>query len=320
MNDNPKVCIVDDNKVNIDLIKAQLKPFNFNIITALDGEEALSKITSELPDLVILDLMMPRVSGYEVCKAIKENQATQFIPIIVVTALQELDDKLKAIELGADDFLVKPFNKLELTTRIRSLLKIKAMHDDLDTSESILVSLAHALEAKDKYTHGHSDRVSALAMELARELNLSLKQIEIVRRGGLLHDIGKIGIREEILYKPGKLSIEEFEIIKSHPSLGYEICKPLKSLKDLLPCIRSHHERIDGKGYPDGLKAGEIPIEGMVIGVADAFDAMTTDRPYRTGMPIESALAIFEKEIHSGQWNPEIVTVFIQMIRKKNGT
>lgn len=318
MNDRAKICIVDDNRVNVDLIKAQLKPFNFDIIAAYDGEEALLTINREMPDLVILDLMMPRVSGYEVCRSIKQNEHTRFIPVIVVTALQELDDKIKAIELGADDFLVKPFNKLELTTRIKSLLKIKAMHDDLDTSESILVSLARALEAKDKYTHGHSDRVSELATELARRLGLSARQIEIIRRGGLLHDIGKIGIREEVLYKPGKLDAEEYELIKTHPALGFDICKPLKSLRDLLPCIRSHHERIDGKGYPDGLSGDEIPIEGMVIGVADAFDAMTTDRPYRKGMAITQALTIFEKEINSGQWNANIVETFIAMIKERH--
>lgn len=309
-----RILIVDDNRVNIELLKAQLKPNNYNIDTALDGEEALSKIARDRPDLVLLDLMMPKISGYEVCRSMKQNKETQFIPVIVITALQELDDKLKAIELGADDFLVKPFNKLELTTRIKSLLRMKALYDELETSENILISLAAALEAKDIYTKGHSERVSQYGTMLAKVIELSPRDTELIRKGGLLHDIGKIGIREDILLKPGKLTKEEMEHVRSHPLRGFEICQPLKSLEDALPCIRSHHERYDGGGYPDGLKGDEVPIKGMVLAVADAYDAMTTDRPYRKAMPKETALKIFADEINSGQWDPKVVKVFLKII------
>lgn len=312
----PVILIVDDNKVNIELLKAQLKPYNYSIDTAFDGEEALSKIAQTPPDMVLLDLMMPKISGYEVCKWIKQNKATQFIPVIVITALQELDDKLKAIELGADDFLVKPFNKLELITRIKSLLRMKELHDDLDTSENILYSLVEALEAKDIYTRGHSERVAKYSVEIAKRLGLSIREIEIIRRGGLLHDIGKIGVREDILLKPSRLTDEEMEHVRSHPKRGYEICQPLKSLEDVLSCIRSHHERYDGGGYPDGLKGNDIPMHGMILAVADSFDAMTTDRPYREAIPIETAKKILEDEIDSGQWNAKIVRMFLQILKK----
>ena len=311
----PRILIVDDNRVNVELIKAQLKPYRYDIEVAYDGEEALSKIASDPPDMLLLDLMMPKISGYEVCRSIKQNKDTQFIPVIVITALQELDDKLKAIELGADDFLVKPFNKLELTTRIKSLLKMKALHDDLDTSESILFSLVAALEAKDGYTSGHSERVSALAIKLAKELGLPPKEIEVIRKGGLLHDIGKIGVREEILLKPGALTPEEMEHICTHPKRGFDICLPLKSLEGALPCIRSHHERFDGSGYPDKLKGDEIPRKGMIMAVADAFDAMTSSRPYRKALSKDDAMKIIEKELSSGQWNPDIAGTFLEMMR-----
>lgn len=310
----PKILIVDDNKVNIELLRAQLKPYNYSIDIALDGEEALAKIAKSAPDMVLLDLMMPKISGYEVCRAVKQNKATQFIPVIVITALQELDDKLKAIELGADDFLVKPFNKLELITRIKSLLRMKELHDDLDTSESILFSLAEALEAKDIYTRGHSERVSKYSVQIAQLMNLPSKEIEILKKGGLLHDIGKIGVREDILLKPGRLTDEEMEHVRSHPKRGFEICQRLKSLEDALTCIRYHHERYDGSGYPDGLKGNQIPIFGQILAVADSFDAMTTNRPYRKALSDETAIKIFEDEINSGQWNPDIVRIFLKSL------
>lgn len=314
MDQQPKILIVDDNKVNVELLRTQLKHYNYELDTAYDGEEALDKIQTNRPDLVLLDLMMPKISGFEICKQIKHNKDTQFIPVIVITALQELDDKLKAIELGADDFLVKPINRLELITRIKSLLHMKFLHDDLDTSESILFSLAQALEAKDFYTRGHSERVAELAVKLAMTMGFSEREEENMRRGGLLHDIGKIGIKESILLKPGKLTEEEMAHIRSHPARGYDICSPLKTLKPCLPIIRSHHERYDGDGYPDGLKGEKIPLKARITAVADAFDAMTTDRPYRKGMAVDIALKIFENEIDSGQWDPNVVKALMKIM------
>lgn len=313
--DKPTILIVDDNKVNVELIKAQLKPFNYNLTVAYDGEEALEKIADNPPDLVLLDLMMPRVSGYEVCKSIKQNRSTQFLPVIIITALQELDDKLKAIELGADDFLVKPFNKIELTTRIRSLLHMKSLHDDLEQTENIMFSLARALDAKDPYTMGHSDRVAKYATALAEAAQLPEKTIHYISRGSLVHDIGKIGISDTILSKTGRLTDEEMAQIRTHPVRGYEICAPLTSLKPCLPCIRSHHERWDGKGYPDGLAENEIPLMGQIVAIADSFDAMTSDRTYRDGKSAQQACEIFLSEESHGQWNPEFVKIFVQLIK-----
>jgi putative two-component system response regulator len=311
MDKNPQILIVDDNISVVELLKAQLKPYKYDIASAQDGEEALEKIQKSPPDLVLLDLMMPKVSGFEICRRLKQNKETQFIPIIVVTALQEQSDKLKAIELGADDFLVKPINKLELATRIKSLLRVKLLHDDLDNSENILFSLVQALEAKDFYTRGHSERVSRLAVKIAAKMGLGEREIEAIRKGGLLHDIGKIGVKESVLLKPGRLTDEEMAHVKTHTSLGAEICSPLKSLEPCLPLIRSHHERMDGSGYPDGLAGEDIPIIARVTAVADAYDAMTTDRPYRKGMQRDAALSIFRDEMHSGQWDPKCVQVFL---------
>ncbi|MBT3182465.1 MAG: response regulator [Deltaproteobacteria bacterium] len=308
------ILIVDDNTTIIELLRAQLKPYNYDLDFALDGDEALEKIQQKLPDLLLLDLMMPKISGYEILKRLKQDKETQFIPIIVITALQEQHDKLKAIELGADDFLIKPINKIELLTRIKSLLRMKNLHDDVDTSENILFSLVQALEAKDFYTKGHSERVAELAIQIAMRIGLPASDVEAIRRGSLIHDIGKIGVKESILLKEGKLSDEEMAHVKTHPALGFDICQPLKSLGPCLPIIRSHHERIDGTGYPDSLKGDEIPMIARLTAVADSYDAMTTDRPYRQGMSEETALAIFTNEIDSGQWDRKCVEVFLELM------
>jgi len=311
----PKVLIVDDNPTNVELLLAQLKSFSYDLRTAYDGESALKKIEEDPPDLVLLDLMMPKISGYEVCQRLKSNKETQFIPVIVITALKELEDKIKAIEMGADDFLMKPFNKVELVTRIRSLLKLKELYDDVDNSESIIFTLAEMLEAKDVYTRGHSERVAKYAVLLARFIGLTEGDQELIRRGALLHDIGKIGVRELILNKPEKLSTEELAHIRSHPARGCEICRTLKSLAPVLPIIRHHHERVDGLGYPDGVSGKELTIGPRIVSVVDAYDAMTSNRPYRKGIHPAEAIKIFEREQESGQWDPELVRHFIRMIK-----
>lgn len=311
-----KILIVDDNQTNVELLAMHLKALPHEIQKAYDGEQALDMVQKNPPDLILLDLMMPKLSGYEVCQRLKSDPKTMFIPIIIVTALRELEDKIRAIECGSDDFLIKPFNKVELTTRIKSLLRLKELHDALDDSESVVFTLAEALEAKDIYTRGHSERVAKYSVILAKEMELSDQEVEDIRRGSLLHDIGKIGVKEEILNKVDRLTQEELEHIRTHPARGYEICKNLKSFRKLLPIIRSHHERMDGKGHPDGLKGDEIPVSARICSITDAFDAMTSNRPYRKGVTPLQAANIFERELGSGQWDPEIVKTFIKLIRR----
>jgi len=315
----PKILIVDDNPTNVELLLAQLRSFPYELKTASDGEAALRSVEEDPPDLVLLDLMMPRVSGYEVCQKLKSDKKTQFIPVIVITALKELEDKIRAIEMGADDFLMKPFNKVELVTRVKSLLKLKELYDDVDSGESIIFTLAEMLEAKDVYTRGHSERVARYATLLARFIGLREGDQELIRRGALLHDVGKIGVRELILNKPEKLSSEELAHIRSHPARGCEICKALKSLAPVLPIIRHHHERVDGLGYPDGVSGNALTIGPRIVSVVDAYDAMTSNRPYRKGIAPAEAIKIFEREKDSGQWDPELVTQFIKMIKTETG-
>lgn len=311
----PKVLVVDDNQTNVELICMHLKPYNYQILKAYDGQQALDIVEKENLDLVLLDLMMPKLSGYEVCHRLKTDPRTAFIPIIIVTALREMDDKIKAIEIGADDFLIKPFNKLELTTRIKSLLKVKQLYDELDHSEAVVFTLAETLEAKDVYTRGHSERVAKYSVILGKAMGLTSTELADLRRGSLLHDIGKIGVKDAVLNKVEKLTQEEVAHIRTHPARGYEICKSLKSFKNILPIIRSHHERIDGKGHPDGLVGDQITLGARICSITDAFDAMTSNRPYRKGITPIQAANIFERELGSGQWDPAVLQAFINLIR-----
>ncbi len=312
-----KILLVDDNAANVDLLEAYLEPSGYDIIKAYDGLEGLSLAHDENPDLILLDVMMPGLDGYEVCKRLKDDEKTRLVPIVIITALSDLDDKIKGLDVGADDFLSKPIVRPELMARVRSLLRIKTLHDDLDSSENIIFTLALALEAKDPYTRGHSERVAALALSLARKTGLSTETQKIVHKAGILHDIGKIGVREAILNKVSNLSNDEYNEITKHPAIGANICEPLKSLADIIPIIRHHHERYDGKGHPDGLSNDDIPIGAMIIATADTYDAMTSARPYRSAMSKETAFSIMEDEKNSGQLPPFLVDAFLEMMREE---
>lgn len=307
-----KVLIVEDSEANIMIMTSFLQMEGYDIEVARDGEEALEKVTSFRPDLILLDLQLPKKNGYEVTEQLKSDPEKRMIPIVIVTALNEMNDKIKGIELGADDYLMKPFNKFELLARVKSLIKFKKMNDKLESSEAILFSLARAIEAKDKYTEGHSERVSIYATRLAKKIGMSDAEVEIIRRGGLLHDIGKIGIPEQILCKPAPLDYEEYEIMKKHPVIGGKIAEPLKNSEPIVNMIRYHHEEWDGSGHPDGLKGDDIPIEARIISIVDTYDAIITTRPYRKGAPKTVAFDVLRKG-KGQQWDPELVEAFIEM-------
>lgn len=312
-----RVLIVDDNVQNVELLRTYISAEGYEVDEAFDGEEALVKVAANPPDLILLDVMMPKLNGYDVCSQIKKDEKTRFIPIIMVTALSELEDKIKGLDAGTDDFISKPFNRYELLARVRSLLRIRHYYADLDHSQDIIITLALAVEAKDPYTRGHSERVADYARRLAKALGLPFKDQDLVHRAGLLHDIGKIGVSETYLHKPGPLSGEEREIIRDHPVRGEAICRPLKSLRHLLPAIRHHHERFNGTGYPDGLKGEEIPLSARILAVADIYDALTSDRPYRVGLPQERALDILKTEADQRHWDSHLVDVFINHMKGK---
>ncbi|MDP1759429.1 MAG: response regulator [Thermodesulfovibrionales bacterium] len=311
------ILVVDDLEVHLELMEAIFEKEGCHVLTAHNADEALRLLEKSSPDLAILDVMMPGMNGYDLCKRLKEKSGAIFFPVILVSSLSELEDKIAGIEAGADDFITKPFKSIELTTKVRSLLKFKKLQEELDHSESVILTLAVALESKDPYTKGHSERVGNLSAEFAAFIGLPEKEQVSIKKAGIIHDIGKIGIGDHILHKSGVLTKEEIRFIEQHTVIGEKICKPLYSLSVILPIIRHHHERWDGEGFPDGLKGEQIPIMVRILSIVDTFDAMVSERPYRKPISTEKALKKMEEEKNSGQWDPILLERFVEMMRGK---
>jgi putative two-component system response regulator len=311
------ILVGDDTPQNREMYLEVLGEAGFRIVPACDGEEVLAALAETDVDMVLLDVRMPKLDGFAVCERIKNDPDTQFLPVVLVTAYRERADKDRGVKVGADDFLSLPLNRLELLARVRSLLRLRTYYRDLEDHQSVVLSLASVLEAKDPYTRGHSARVGELACRLAREVGLPEPECELMRMAGLLHDIGKVGIPEWIINKPGKLTDSEFGTIKTHPGHGELLCRPLKTVQAVLPLIRYHHERYDGKGYPDGLSGEQIPLGARVIALADAYDALTSVRSYRRALPLEEALSILGRETGEGHWDPEVFKRLETLLRRE---
>jgi putative two-component system response regulator len=311
------VLIVDDMKTNLDLLDAMFKSEGFDVVKVQDSHNALEIFKAREIDIAVLDVMMPGMDGFELCRRIKENRGNRFFPVVLLTALNDKRSKLEALESGADHFISKPFDRVELIAKIRSLLKLKMLQDELDHSESIILTLAVALESRDPYTKGHSVRVGELSKMFGEYLGLNEKEQESLRKAGYLHDIGKIAISEQVLCKEECLTEDEMDIVRRHVIVGEDICRPLNSLKSLLYAIRHHHERWDGRGFPDGVAGEEIPLMARILAVVDSFDAMVSGRPYREKQSARDVLDIMHRERMAGQWDPVLVEYFMAMIRAR---
>ncbi len=309
------ILVADDSETSRELLLDLLTAQGYRVVYADDGDKALEVLASQPIAVALLDVMMPRRTGFAVCRAVKSRPETRLIPVVLVTGLTSTDDRIQGIEAGADDFLTKPVNKEELLARVRSLVRLKHFTDELESAETVLFSLAVSIEAKDPYTEGHCDRLSKYSVLLAGRLGLPEEQRVALRRGGIIHDIGKVAVPEQILLKPGPLTPEERKIMEQHPIVGERICAPLKSLRHVLPIIRHHHEKMDGSGYPDGLKGEQIPLTARVLQVVDVYDALTTQRPYKRAMSQVEALKTMDDEVKKGWWDPHIFGEFQQVIR-----
>ena len=310
----PSVLVVDDVSANLELMEAVFQRAGYTVHMALGADPAIDIFNSYSIDIAILDVMMPGINGFELCKKLKSLTDKFFFPVILLTALNDKKSRITGIECGADDFISKPFDVLELLTKVKSLLKLKELHEELDHSENIIFSLIAAMEANDYYTKGHSTRVGDLAKEFGSFLGFPEKELEILKKAGILHDIGKIGFSEKILRKPAGLTEEETKIIRKHPLIGESICRPLLSMRSVLPAIRSHHERWDGNGYPDMLTGDDIPLMARILAILDSYDAMASIRPYRDKRTMDLVLSVMEKEQYAGQWDPELTGLFLQMV------
>jgi putative two-component system response regulator len=314
---SPRILVVDDNPDVVLLMQELLASRGYDAVALSNTFEAEAEIHRHPPDLILLDVVMPGKSGYEICREIKENPATRLIPVVLITGLSDREDKLRGIEAGADDFLNKPIFAEELFARVKSLLKLKEFTDELESAETVLCTLGLSVEARDPYTEGHCDRLARYASDLGGHLGLDNESLVALRRGGYLHDLGKIAVPDEILKKGSNLTAAEWEIMKKHPVTGETICKPLRSLRLVLPIIRSHHEHPNGSGYPDGLRRGEIPLLARVLQVVDAYDALRTARPYKPALSHEQSVITMHDEAHAGLWDQELVSEFFDMLTRQ---
>jgi len=340
MKDKPVILVVDDQPQNIELLEAYLVPQNYEVVTAASGEKALEKLSGNPIDLILLDVMMPGMDGFEVTRRIRQDDQHRLLPIILVTALRDMEDRVKGIEAGCDDFISKPFDKMELLARVRSLLKVKAYNDlmqnyrkelevevTLRTEElkqafekikaaslDTIYRLSMAAEFRDDDTGAHIKRMSLYTAAIARSMGLTEHAIENILYAAPMHDLGKIGIADLILLKPAGLTPAEWEIMKQHTLIGAKILKGSDAefirLGEVIAL--SHHEKWDGSGYPTGLKGIEIPIACRITAIADVFDALTTKRPYKEAFSVEKSLAII-REGRGNHFDPDVVDAFLSI-------
>ena len=306
--------IVDDEPVVAEVLRRLLVKEGYHVDVFHDGQAALDALSEVRPHLVLLDVNMPGLSGMDVCRRLKQDPAYRLTPVVMVTGQAQRDARLEGLEAGADDFLGKPVDPQELMIRVRSLVRIKRYTDDLDSAASLIVAMALLVEARDGNTEGHCHRMANYATALGRALNLSEDDLQALHRGGFLHDIGMLAIPDDVLRKTGPLDAAQFELMKSHTTVGDALCANLRSLESVRPIVRHHHERYDGSGYPDGLRGDDIPLVAQIIGLVDVYDAVTTRRPYQGPYTPQEAIAILRAQAERGWRRPDLVEAFAGLV------
>lgn len=312
--ERPKILVVDDHPSSRMTAAALLSVEGYEVLEAGSGAAALNCVVAANPDLILLDVMMPGMDGFEVCRRLKQSEYTRLTPIVFVTALNDRRARLRGIEAGGDDFLTKPFDQLELSARVKSLIRQKRLNEDLDHAGQVLFSIARAVESRDPNTGDHCERLVIQGKAFGEYLNLSRSEVRDLMWGGYLHDIGKVGIPDIVLLKMGKFSPEEWEIMQQHVLIGERICQPLRTMQGVVPLIRHHHERWNGEGYPDRLVGDEIPFQAQVFQLLDIYDALTHERPYKPAFSAEESIQIMAEETARGWRNPALMRQFAEFV------
>jgi len=309
-----RILVADDTESVRSLFDQLLTSDGHEVVSASDGVDALEAAHYHRPDVILLDVDMPAMDGLEVCRRLKADPATRLTPIVMVTGQSDLSDRLKGIEAGADEFLSKPVHPQELRVRVRSLSRVKHLIDELDSAEAAFVTLALTIEARDPSTNGHCERLARHAVRLGRALGLGGEDLDALHRGGYLHDVGKVGVPDAVLLKAGPLTPDEFAMMKRHTEIGDALCSPLQSLRRVRPIVRGHHERLDGSGYPDGLRGDELPMLAHIVGIVDVFDALTSLRPYRTALSNHQAGYYLLEQAAHGKFARRYVETFLDTL------
>jgi putative two-component system response regulator len=327
-NVNSLVLIVDDEYAGRETLQSILEGEGYQLEMAENGMQALEKAKELLPDVILLDVMMPGMTGYEVCQRVRSDPEIAEIPIIVLTALDDRASLLNALKAGADDFISKPIDRYELRARLLGITRLnrykklvierarlqEANQRLMAAYEATIEGWSHAMDLRDRETEGHSRRVASLTVELAQAVGMNEAEIMHLRRGALLHDLGKIGIPDSILHKPAKLTEEEWTVMRKHPQFAYDMLYPIEYLRPALDIPYSHHEKWDGTGYPRGKRGEEIPVAARLFTVIDVWDALTSDRPYRPAWAEEEALT-YIREQSGSHFDPEVVKLFFDVIK-----
>jgi putative two-component system response regulator len=311
--DSPSIVVAEDDAATRALLRVVLERAGYKVVLTDNGADALDEILRRPPDVALLDIGMPEMDGLEVTRRLRAVSKTALLPIILVTARGRLEDKVAGLDAGASDFVTKPFEPAELLARVGSNQRLSTALRRLENTQDVLIALASAIDAKDPVTEHHCDRVAEKATILAQALGLSDSDIEAVTYGAVLHDVGKIGIAEAVLSKPGDLTDGERAEMQRHPGIGDGILRPLRLGSIVGPIVRGHHERWDGNGYPDGLKGEAIPKGARIVAVVDAHDAMTHDRPYRPALSTDEARDELLRS-RGTQFDPEIVDAFLRQL------
>jgi putative two-component system response regulator len=323
------VLIVDDEYAGRETLQSVLEGEGYELEMAENGLQAIEKAKELLPDVILLDVMMPGMTGFEVCQRIRNDPEVAEIPIIILTALDDRESLLNALKAGADDFISKPFDRYELRARLLGITRLNRYHkliqertklreahmQLLAAYEATIEGWSHAMDLRDKETEGHSRRVAELTVKMAKDFGMSDLEIMHIRRGALLHDMGKIGVPDSILHKPAALTDEEWIIMRKHPQFAYDMLYPVEYLRPALDIPYSHHEKWDGSGYPRGSKGAEIPAAARLFAIVDVWDALTSDRPYRPAWSKEEALA-YVRDQSGKHFDPQVVDLFFKMIEE----
>jgi putative two-component system response regulator len=312
------ILVVDDEPANVEVFSRLMTRRGYEVLTASNGEMALESVRRDRPDLVLLDVTMPGIDGFEVCRRLKSSRETRLIPVVLITTLAASEDRVRGIEAGADDFLVKPPVVAELEARVRSLTRLKRYTDELDSAESVILSLGLTIEARDSYTRGHCQRLATYSTLLGSRLGLDDDQLVALNRGAFLHDVGKVGIPDAVLLKADRLTPSEYALMQQHTVIGDGLCSELRLLEDVRPIVRHHHEHRDGTGYPDHLQGEEIPLLARILSVVDVYDALTTRRPYKAALPREQAVRELRLEADKGWRFPVLVEEFAALAARED--
>ncbi|HUM17972.1 MAG TPA: HD domain-containing phosphohydrolase [Candidatus Nitrosotalea sp.] len=311
----PTILLVEDEPHIRDVISGLLGTLGYRLLMAASAEQALDALNVVSPDMVVTDVHLGAMSGIELCARLKADPRYELMPVVILTAVGDLEARVAGLAAGADAFFTKPVEFVELRTRLTALLRVKMLLGQLERAEAVITTLALTIEARDPYTLGHCDRLSRYGVAVGEALGLDPEMRRALRLGGYLHDLGKIAVPDGILLKPGPLDPIEQERIRAHPGAGSDLVLGLRSMELVRPIMRHHHEKWDGSGYPDGLKGEAIPLGARIISVVDVFDALHTERPYKSALSRSDAVSLLIRETDAGYWDPKIVDIFLDILR-----